>query len=212
MKTLTQYLLLLCLALGVAGCATNSYEPDPVFTTNGLNAAASSNSEPANISDFGRFNYGDVVVVNFSGGPADLQMPPHEERVTEDGTITLNLVGSIKALGKTPSMLQKEIHDKYVPAYYKRLTVTVRPFEQFFYVEGYVRQSGRFPYSGEMTVRKAITTAGGFSEFADRKNIRLIRANNTELLIINADKLEKNPSEDPKVLPGDQIEVKLRRF
>ncbi len=66
---------------------------------------------------------GDLVVVNLSGLPETI--PPHEERIKEDGTITLPYIGAVKAAEKTPGELQNEIHDLYVPKIYSHLTVTV---------------------------------------------------------------------------------------
>jgi protein involved in polysaccharide export with SLBB domain len=51
----------------------------------------------------------------------------------------------------------------------------------------------------------AINAAGGLSEFATPKGIRLIRDGKSE--VYDARKLRKDPSLDPKISPGDQIEV-----
>ena len=208
MKTLNRVFALTGLALCLAGCV--STEPDPVFTTNNP-TTDSTNGAPINLAEVGRFKHGDLVVVSFSGVPGGDLIPQHDERIKDDGTITLPLIGSIKAVGKSPGSLQHEIQSAYVPKFYKRLTVTVKPFEQFFYVQGQVRQPGRYPYSGEITAMKAITTAGGFTDFANKKKVRLTREGDA-ILQLNCEKLEKDPSQDPKVLPGDQIRVELRRW
>jgi polysaccharide export outer membrane protein len=209
MKTLSRIISLICLAMCFAGCETT---PDPIFTGNPPALDPTNTNGPTiNLADVGRFKNGDLVVVTFSGGPEAVQMPQHDERIKDDGTITLPLIGSIKAVGKSPGTLQHEIQSAYVPKYYKRLNVTVKPFEQFFYVQGQVRQPGRYPYSGEITAMKAITTAGGFTDFANKKKVRLVREGDA-ILFINCEKLEKDPSQDPKVLPGDQIYVILRRW
>lgn len=208
MKTLNRVFALIGLALCLAGCV--STEPDPVFTTNNP-GTDSTNGAPIDLAEVGRFKNGDLVVITFSGGPGGDLIPQHDERIKDDGTITLPLIGSIKAAGKSPGTLQNEIQNAYVPKYYKRLTVTVKPFEQFFYVQGQVRQPGRYPYSGEITAMKAITTAGGFTDFANKKKVRLTREGDA-ILQLNCEILEKDPSQDPKVLPGDQIRVELRRW
>lgn len=206
MKTLTRFIAIISLALCIAGCGTTG--PEPAFTTNAPTSDSSTNT-PVNAAEVGRFNNGDLVVVTFSGGPDGVQMPQHDERIKDDGTITLPLIGSIKAVGKSPGTLQHEIQNAYVPKYYVRLNVTVKPFEQFFYVQGQVRQPGRYPYSGEITVTKAITTAGGFTDYANKKNVKLVREGDA-ILILNCKKIEEDPALDPKVLPGDQIYVKQR--
>src|SRR5437899_2208593 len=73
---------------------------------------------------------GDLLLITFSGLPVPIL--DHKEKIKDDGTITLQLIGSIKAEGKTTGQLQKEIQAAYVPAYYKQLTITVRADELFF--------------------------------------------------------------------------------
>jgi polysaccharide export outer membrane protein len=154
-----------------------------------------------------KFGKDDLVIVTFAGSE---DMQPHEERIKEDGTITLQHIGSITAAGKTTGELQREIHDAFVPSYYKRLTVTVKTDRLLYYVQGYVRQSGRQEYRGSTTVLKAIASAGDFNEFADRKNVVLTRKDGTRI-IVNCIKAAKDSSLDLLVFPGDKIEVTLRR-
>jgi protein involved in polysaccharide export with SLBB domain len=154
-----------------------------------------------------RFTIGDLVRVIFSGTVDPIQ--PHEERIKADGTITLPLIGAIKADETTPGDLQKAITDAYVPAYYKRLTVTVSSDRRVYYVGGYVRNPGRQEYLGTTTVTKAIQSAGDFNDFADHRNVVLTRADG-KTLTVNCLKAAKNPALDPPVFPGDKIEVKLR--
>ncbi len=66
----------------------------------------------------------------------------HEETIKEDGTITLPLIGSVYAVGKTAGELQNEIYTNYVPKYYVRLTVTVKSGDRVYYVGGEVKSPG----------------------------------------------------------------------
>jgi protein involved in polysaccharide export with SLBB domain len=155
------------------------------------------------------FRVGDTVNVTFSGTPT----PPdtHEEVIKEDGNITLYLIGSIKALGKTAGELQTEIHDKYVPQYYVRLTVTVKPGDLVYYVRGEVNGHGsRQLYVGPTTVTKAIASAGDFTDFASH-TVSLIRADG-EIIKIDVDKASQDSTLDLQVYPGDQIVVPRRIF
>ncbi len=155
----------------------------------------------------GRFAVGDLVRVTFSGVTDPIA--PHEERIKDDGTVTLPLILAIKAEGKTPGELQQIITKAYVPEYYKRLTVTVSSDRRVYYVGGQVRSPNRQEYLERTTVTKAIQSAGDFTDFADRKNVLLTRADGTTLTV-NCIKAAKNPALDPPVYPGDKIEVKLR--
>ena len=87
--------------------------------------------------------------------------------------------------------MQNEIHDLYVPKYYVRLNVTVKPGDRIYYVRGEVKQPGREIYVGETTVTKAITSAGDFTDFANH-NVKLIRANG-EVIKVDVDKALEDP-------------------
>jgi polysaccharide export outer membrane protein len=161
-------------------------------------------------AEVARFHVGETVNIVFSGTPDPTEFPPHEETIKEDGNITLPLIGSIQALGKTAGELQKEILDQYVPKYYVRLTVTVKSGDLLYYVKGEVKTPGRQLYVGETSVTKAITSAGDFTDFASHK-VTLIRANGQRLKV-NVDKALENPTLDAKVYPGDQVYVPRRIF
>jgi polysaccharide export outer membrane protein len=180
-----------------------SGSPAPALT--GKPAAV---EKQANNSEVARFHVGETVSVAFSGPPDPID--PHEELIKEDGNITLPLIGSIQALGKTAGELQNEIHDLYVPQYYVRLTVTVKPGDLVYYVRGEVKAPGRQLYVGETTVTKAITSASDFTDFASHK-VWLIRANGQRVKV-NVDKALEDPTLDPQVYPGDQIVVPRRIF
>ncbi|MEI2723432.1 MAG: polysaccharide biosynthesis/export family protein [Verrucomicrobiota bacterium] len=142
-------LVLLSGLLG-AGCQTQDqsvkFSPvpgiEPVSATNVVGTAPV--TAPESGGPFGlhsdRFAIGDLVRVIFSGTIEAIQ--PHEERIKDDGTITLPLIGTVKADGMTPGELQKAITSAYVPDYYKRLTVTVTSSQRVYYVGGQVRQPG----------------------------------------------------------------------
>jgi polysaccharide export outer membrane protein len=156
-----------------------------------------------------RFHVGDTVIVQLTGLPQDI--PPHQEPIKEDGTITMPDIGHVQAVGKTAGELQNEIHDLYVPKLYRHLTVTVVPGDRVYYVTGEVKAPGRQLYSGQMTVTKAITTAGDFTDFANHKKVWLIRANGQRIKV-NCNEALRNPAKDPQVYPNDQIMVPRRLF
>lgn len=188
--------VLIAAGLVFTGCSS----PSPLA---GMPASmAQTNSEVA------RFHIGETVNIIFSGTPDPTEFPPHEELIKEDGNITLPLIGSVKALGKTAGELQNEIHDLYVPEYYVRLTVTVKPGDAVYYVRGEVKNPGRQLYLGETSVTKGITSAGDFTDFAGHK-VKLIRANG-QVVKVNVDKALEDPTLDPQIYPGDQIVVPRR--
>lgn len=157
----------------------------------------------------GLLQIGDLVKVDFSG-PANPPQP-HEEHIKDDGTISLYLVGSVKAVGKSPGQLQNELQELYVPRFFRNLNVTVKAADQLYYVGGEVRQGGRQPYLGPVTVLGAIKAAGDFTEFANRKKVQVIRADGTKYKVDCIKALE-NPENDLPVYPGDRIDVPSRLF
>jgi polysaccharide export outer membrane protein len=157
-------------------------------------------------ADVARFHVGDTIIVTLSGLPQDL--PPHQEPIKEDGTITMPDIGKVEAAGKTAGQLQNEIHDLYVPRIYTHLTVTVNIGDRVYYVSGEVKAPGRQLYVGETTVTKAITSAGDFTDFANKHKVWLIRAGQRAKVNVTRVLAGKDP--DPPVYPGDQISVPRR--
>ena len=98
-----------------------------------------------------------------------------------------------------------------MPKYYVRLTITVKSQDRVYYVGGEVNKPGAQVYLGETTVSKAIQSAGDLSNFANHKNIWLTRSNGQRIKV-NYDKAIADPSQDPAVYPGDQINVHRRLF
>lgn len=197
----------------LSGCAP-SYE-NPIFSENPEVLSPTMTGSPGDTvssgGDAARFQAGETVVVTFSGLSQDLEleMPPSNQIIKEDGTINLPFIGSVKAAGKTPGELQNDIHDLYVPKYYVRLTVSVTSEDRVYYVGGEVKLPNRYLYSGQTTVTQAIQSAGDFTDFANRSKVLLIRANGQRIKV-NCIKALEDPSQDPPVYPGDQIQVPRR--
>ncbi len=149
---------------------------------------------------------GDSITATF----ADVTgINPITDTIKDDGTLTLIYNEKFQAAGKTVGKLQQEIHDRYVPAYFKYLTITVTLPSRFFTVSGEVRAPNRFAYVGRTTVTQAITIASGFTDFANKSDIRLIRANGMQRRI-DYNKAIVDSALDPEIYPGDQIIVKKR--
>lgn len=154
----------------------------------------------------GRLRPGDEVVIRIDTGGAQPVTPaPSDLTIDEDGNISLPLVGSIKAAGLTASELAEHIQANYVPRYYVRCNASVLVAARFFYVGGEVRNPNRFPWSEDTTLLKAISTASGFTDYANRQKVQLTRGGKLE--VYNCEALQRNPINDPPVRPGDTITV-----
>jgi polysaccharide export outer membrane protein len=97
--------------------------------------------------------------------------------VMPDGKITYPLIGEIMAQGQTASELKKAITDKlqnFVTA--PEVTVIVKESRsQVIYAIGKLTKPGPYALAPGMTVMQALSAAGGFAEWADTKNILIVR-------------------------------------
>jgi protein involved in polysaccharide export with SLBB domain len=220
---------LLVAGLLVMGCQTgrmdSGYSEVPGMETaatgatpSGSQVAAVSPSVPANsgrgtnAESYEIIQQGNILLITFGDLPPP-QPPAMDQRVRDDGTITLLYNQVFHAVGKRTGDLEKEIHDFYVPRYFINLTVTVRISSETrsYYVDGEVRLPGKYPYTASITVSKAIAATGGFTDFANKRNVQLIRPNG-KTQSVNYNKILTHPELDPQVFPEDRIHVKRRLF
>lgn len=97
--------------------------------------------------------------------------------VRPDGRITVPLVDDVQAAGLTTDEL-KAVLSRELSEYIENPTVTVvvlAPLSKRASVIGEVRSPGAISLAAEMRVLDAITTAGGFSPFARRSQVRVLR-------------------------------------
>ena len=137
------------------------------------------------------------------------QIPQYKERIRDDGKLVLPLNVVVQAAGRTVAQLQDDIRKEYVPKYYHHLTVSVKTDERVFFVGGEVRVPNRQLFQDGITVLRAIDTAGGFTDFANRSKIEL-RRQSGEIIKVEWKKAMKNPRLDPVIYPNDQIIVHKR--
>jgi polysaccharide export outer membrane protein len=98
-------------------------------------------------------------------------------QVRPDGKITLPLVGDVAVVGLTPIQLRDRLATA-LREYVTNPVVTVIVVEAAasnVYVMGEVNRPGTLPMQGPMTVLQALAMAGGFKDFANTKDIRVLR-------------------------------------
>jgi len=98
-------------------------------------------------------------------------------QIRPDGKVTLPLVGDLEASGRTPVELRDTV-TRALREYMNNPVVTVIVVEATTvtaYVVGGVTHPGAVPVLGHLTVLQALAMAGGLTDFADRKNIRVLR-------------------------------------
>ncbi len=100
-------------------------------------------------------------------------------RISEDGTVYVPYLGDIQAEGKTIAELKEEIAARIKPKYQNPVSVNVSMQESaldYVFIGGEVRQPGRYPYTGKLSMIKLITMAGWGNEFGDLGNVLLLRS------------------------------------
>ncbi|HEY6945971.1 MAG TPA: polysaccharide biosynthesis/export family protein [Candidatus Acidoferrum sp.] len=133
--------------------------------------------------------------------------------VRPDGKITLPLLNDIQAVGLTPMELAGVIRDE-LKKYLTNPQVTVSMVEinsRRVYVTGEVTHPGSFALLPGMTVLQALTSAGGFTQFAKIKGIYVLRMEGEKQVkrpfnykdVING----KKPEDNLQLQPGDTIIV-----
>jgi polysaccharide export outer membrane protein len=162
------------------------------------------------LSQSATFRPGDSFEMSLGGVPAetgDAQSFNKPYTVGGDGMINVPFAGLIRAAGLTQSQLEKAIQQKLIDGKIFRwptITINVPERARLVTIGGQVRQPQRAFWSADMTLMSAINAAGGPADFAGDK-VRLTRKQ--KVMVYSRKKLIKNPTEDPSLFPGDQIEV-----
>ncbi len=180
--------------------------PSPSVNSGGTHFSATNHAAANGSYSNDIIRVGELLEIRFSDTPQPI--PPIQDRVRDDGKITLLYTQAFSVVGKMIGEFEKEIRERYVPAYFAQMTATVIPLERQkrYYVDGEVRVPSEKLYVGRITVTQAIAGCGGFTDFAKKTAVRLIRENGT-MEIINCKKAITNPRLDREVFPGDRIYI-----
>ena len=131
-------------------------------------------------------------------------MSLEEVLVRLDGKITFPLLDDVGAAGFTPLELKKKIEaglKAYIPDPVVRVSV-LEPNSKKFYVLGEVEETGEYPLTKQMRVLQAFALAGGFTEWASKKEIILLRDENGK------EKIHRINYED--IVEGKHLEQNLK--
>lgn len=141
--------------------------------------------------------------------------------VRPDGKVSTPLVEDMIAVGKTPSLLARDIEARlgeYIRSPQVNIIV-VNPLSSFskITVMGQVRTPGSLPYRDGMTLLDAVLASGGLAEFAAGNRAKLVRKDAAGKPIekrVRLDDLVKKGKlkENVDVLPGDVLIVPESRF
>ena len=122
----------------------------------------------------GRMAPGDVVRFTYPGAPEFNQT----QRIRADGSLTLPVVGEVRAEGRQPGDLQAELTRLYATQLKdSEVMVSLEATSSPIYVSGAVRTPGRIIIDRPMTAFEAIMEAGGFdADYADVGNVVIVRS------------------------------------
>ncbi|MBC6982489.1 polysaccharide biosynthesis/export family protein [Caulobacter sp. 17J80-11] len=126
--------------------------------------------------------------------------------VSGAGTVSMPLIGEIKAAGLTVPQVQAAIEERLRDGYLKDPKVSTEVLNyRPFYILGEVKKPGEYPYTNALTVMNAAARAEGFTYRADTRRVFIKHANET------AEREYPLTSSTP-VAPGDTVRVGERYF
>src|SRR5690349_22863086 len=116
---------------------------------------------------------GDMISIRILG---EDDLKRERVRLSDAGTLSFPVLGEIKVKGMTVGALEDYITKGLKGRYLlnPQVTISIDEYRNFF-VNGMVEKPGGYPYSPGLTVRKAISLAGGFKERASRDKLNIIR-------------------------------------
>ena len=152
---------------------------------------------------------GDVVRVQVFQEP-DLD---RELRVSQDGQIALPMIGQVEVKNRTLSSVEKTVRELYDRDYLvnPQVNITVLTYQKrSVNVMGAVNapQAIEYPPEQTLSILDAISRAGGFNRFADRKKVVLTRTfadGHSDKYTINTDQLISGVSSERWVLLKDDV-------
>lgn len=135
-------------------------------------------------------------------------------RVDTRGRISLPLIGGVDAVGRTSQQLERLIADRLGENYLQspQVSVFIKEFTSLrFTVEGAVNKPGVFPLVGQMTLLRALATAGGQGALSDVSEVMLFRvqpAVGSVTFKYDVEKIRAGDMPDPLILNDDLLVVK----
>lgn len=183
-----EIVLVLLVALVLAGCSSQSIMPDDPAAAVGLYQLRSL----------------DPLQISLLGIPAEKQL---DTIIDEKGTITLPYIDEpVQASGLTTSELERKIQHIYTDGkIYRNITVNIATTAKIYYMEGEVSKPQEYPLNRRITLMQAVAAAGGYTDYANRNKVTITR--NGKVMKFDIKDIEKHPEKDVTVEAGDRIKV-----
>jgi polysaccharide export outer membrane protein len=130
--------------------------------------------------------------------------------VRPDGKITMPLIREVDAAGLSPEQLTARIGEA-LSKYINNPQVLVQVLavrSKRYMISGEINRPGAYPLVAPTTAFEAITLAGGFRDFANKKNITILRGAQRLRFNYNDVVKAKNPAQNILLENGDRIVVR----
>lgn len=135
-----------------------------------------------------------------------------EMQVDASGGISMPLIGTIDARGKTAGELSRDIETSLRGRYVRNPQVTINirsSVSQVVTVDGQVVEPGLYPVTNQMTLMRAVASARGLTEFARVEEIVILRtvAGQRMAGLYSIAAIRRGAYEDPPIYANDVIVV-----
>lgn len=201
---------MLCLLLGLAAIAQDAPSDTPADS-------ASHGQEPITDERLNPTVTGAVDPNTYKIGPGDVvnirvwREPElaSQQAVRPDGKITMPLIGDVVAVDMTPNQIATQITTQ-LKEYIVNPSVMVAVVQvrsKKYTITGEVGRPGSYPLLVPTTVLDALTNAGGFRDFANRKKITILRGDERFKFNYNDVIKGKNREQNIELRDGDLIVV-----
>ena len=157
---------------------------------------------------------GDVLQVSFYAGAE--KQEEFTGTVSSAGTITSPLLGEVKVSGLTVYDISRTVTEMLARDFFvnPQVLVSVKDYGGQVWIVGAVKNPGPYPYQEGLSALKACLLAGGFTDFASLRRVKVTRVVNGRPKTIGIDvaRIMQGKTDDPPLLRSDRIEVPQRRF
>ncbi len=135
-----------------------------------------------------------------------------EVQIDASGRLSFPLIGVLEAAGLTPGELASQIEARLTGRFVRQPQVTVNLIEtvsQVITVDGEVREPGLYPVIGNMTLMRAVATAGGTTEFAGLERVVVFRTVDGQRYagLYDLKAIRRGNYEDPEMFANDVVVV-----
>ena len=205
---------ILAAALALAHCTGNpgqtskvaATEPGGTYPVEEADSASALASAPAGSADY-RISPRDIIEISVF----QVQDLNKAVQVSENGNVTLPLIGRVALAGKTTHEAEQVITEKLAKNYLRspQVTVSVRQYGQRLTVSGEVKNPRVLAVDGRITLTQAIANTGGISDLGDSKRVHVARPVEGRIqdMVYNLDEIQAGKAADPPLQGGDLVVV-----